>query len=98
MSYQRIHQRSEFAVHDFAELVQGEADAMVGDAILRKVVGADFFGAIAGFDLPAPLGGDLVVLLLLLDFVKARAKHAHGFGAVLDLRFLVLLRDHQAAG
>ena len=43
----------ELAFHDEMELVDGEADAMVGDAILFEVVSADFFGAVAGADLRA---------------------------------------------
>ena len=78
--------------------MQSQADAMVRHAILRKIVGADFFRAIAGLDLLATLGGDGFVLLGLLHFVEARAQDAHGLGAILDLRFFILLRDHQPAG
>src|SRR5438067_4874827 len=46
----------------------------------------------------AAFRGDLLVLLLLLQFVKPGAKHAHSLGAILDLRFLVLLGHHQAGG
>src|SRR5882762_6867117 len=70
---------------------------MVGHAVLRKVVGADFFGAIAGFDLAAAFDGERGLPLFLLLFVQARAKNAHGLGAILDLGFLVLLGNHQTA-
>ena len=68
---------------------------MVRDSALRKIVRANFLRAIARFYLAAAFRGDLLMLLLLLQFVEPGAKHAHGFGAILDLRFLVLLRNNQ---
>src|ERR1700680_4707826 len=78
--------------------MQRQADAVIGYAILRIVVGANFFGAVAGFDLAAALGGQGGLLLFHFEFVEAGAKDAHGFGAILDLGFFVLLGDDQAAG
>src|SRR5262249_34438925 len=66
----------------------------VGDAVLREVVGADLFTAVSAADHRLALFGERVLLLLHLDFVKARTQHAHGFLAVLDLRFLVLAADN----
>lgn len=40
----------EGAGHDGVDVVGGEADAVVGDAGLGEVVGADFLGAVAGAD------------------------------------------------
>src|ERR1700680_1853596 len=54
--HQRVDERSELAVHHFGELVQRQADAMVGHAILRKIVRANFLRAVAGLDLSKPLG------------------------------------------
>jgi len=48
--------------------------------------------------LTAAFGGERGLALLLLLFVQARAKNAHGFRAVFDLRFFVLLGDDEAAG
>ncbi len=39
------------AVHDCGEVVAGISNAMVCDAVLRIVVGADLFGAVAAADL-----------------------------------------------
>src|SRR6266853_2419516 len=75
-----------------------QADAVIGDAVLREIVSADFFGAVAGFALTAALGGEGGLALLLFLLVEAGAKNAHGFGAIFDLRFLVLLGNDQAAG
>src|SRR6266436_7308526 len=74
------------------------AYVVIGDAVLREIVSADFFGAVAGFDLTAALGGEGGLALLLFLLVQAGAKNAHGFGAILDLRFFVLLGNDQAAG
>src|SRR5882757_2974044 len=71
---------------------------MIGDAILREVVGADFFGAVAGFDLAAAFGAESGLLFFQFHFVEARAQNAHGLSAIFDLRFFVLLRDDEAAG
>ena len=97
MGDESVHERAELAVHRFGELMQSEIDAMVGDAILREIVRADLFGAIARLDLAAAFGSEELVLLLLLHFVKPGAENAHGLGAILDLRFFVLLRYDKAA-
>src|SRR4051812_46060759 len=66
---------------------------MIGQTILRKVVGADLLGAIAAADHAAPLVANAVGLLLLLDVEQAATQHLHGFGAVLQLAALVLAFD-----
>src|SRR5205085_2286151 len=63
---QSVDDRIEAAVHHDIELVKGKADAMVGDAVLRKVVRADFFTAIAGADLAAAFGAKGGLLLFQL--------------------------------
>ena len=72
--------------------------AVIGDAALREVVGADLLGPFAGAHLAAALLGDRVLLLAHLDFVEPRAQDLQRLCAVLDLRFLVLLRDDEAGG
>ena len=44
------------AFHHLRQLVQRQIDAVIGDAALRKVIGADALGAVARADLPAPFG------------------------------------------
>src|SRR5271154_88516 len=95
---QAVDERGEFAVHHVGELMEREADAVIGHAVLGEVVGADFLGAVAGFDLAAALDGEGGFAPVLFLLVEARAEDAHGFGAVFDLRFFVLLGNHQAAG
>ena len=56
------------------ELMRGEADAVVGDAVLREVVGADLLGAVAGADLAARGPGALGVVLRLARSRRACAR------------------------
>ena len=64
-STQRLDHRVEVAVEHLVEVVRLEADPVVGDAVLREVVGADPLGAVDGADLAAPRGRRLAVGLLL---------------------------------
>src|SRR5260370_21167566 len=75
-----------------------QADAMVRDAVLREIISADFLGAVAGFDLTTALGGESGLAFLLFLFVEARAKNAHCFRAIFDLRFFVLLGNDESTG
>src|SRR5690348_18503231 len=70
---QAVDERTEFSVDDVGELVERQADAVIGHAILREVIGADFLGTVAGLDLTATLRGDGRLLLFLLEFVEAGA-------------------------
>jgi hypothetical protein len=85
MCDQRVHEGAELAVHHFGQLMQRESDAVIGDAILRKIVGADFFRAVARLDLAAAIGGDRFVLLGR-SICRAR-RRTRITGAILDLRF-----------
>jgi len=93
---QRFDERLEFAVHHRLELVEGEADAVIGDAVLRKIIGTDLLAAIARSHHAAPLGADRLLLFFELNLIKSRTQHALGLGAILDLRFFVLARHDQA--
>src|SRR6266849_346490 len=95
VGYQRVDQRLKLAVHDLLQLVNGEADTVVGDAVLGEIVSPNFFAAVARADHRLALLGQRVLLLLHLHFVQSRAQHAHPFLAVLDLRLLVLAADHR---
>ena len=77
------------------ELMQRKSDAMIGHAILREVVCADLFAAIAGPNHALALRADLRELLFELDLVQPRPQNLHGLGAILDLRFFVLAGDNQ---
>src|SRR6185312_7131827 len=91
-------QRLKFPVHDLLQLMHGQADAMVGDAILGKIVGADFFAAVTGAHHGLALFGQRILLLLYFHFIKARSQHTHSLFAVFDLRLLVLATHHRVGG
>src|ERR1022692_3566524 len=40
---ERVDEGLQMPVHDRVKLMEGQADAMIGAAVLRKIVGADFF-------------------------------------------------------
>src|ERR1035438_7392105 len=74
---QRVDHGLDAAVHEVRQLVRGEADAMIGNAVLREVVGADLLAAIAAAHHRPALLGQRVLLLLLFHFVQD-AKRCHG--------------------
>src|SRR5688572_4918034 len=60
---ERFDDRFEMAVHHPRQIVRGEADAVIGDAALRVVVGADLRRAVAGAHLGLSHPGPLRLLL-----------------------------------
>ena len=83
----------DLAIHYRFELVNREADAVIGETVLREIVGADFFAAVSRAHHGLALFGKGLLLLFHFDFVEPRAQHAHAFFAILDLRFFVLATD-----
>src|SRR5262249_49217645 len=84
------------AFQHLVELVQRQADAVIGDPPLGEIVGADALRAVARADLALALRGPRVGRLLALQLIEARAQHLHGKAAILMLRFLG--RDDDEAG
>src|SRR5712692_3472425 len=85
---QWLDQFADVAGHDGVELVKSQIDAVIGDAVLREVVGADAIAAVAGADEGAALFGPFLVQFLLLHFVQPAAKDAHGPLSILVLAAL----------
>src|SRR5437016_11739519 len=67
-----------------------QPDAVIGHSILRKIIGPDFFAAVACADHCFTFFSQRLLLFLHFDFVKPRAQYAHRFLTVLNLRFFVL--------
>src|SRR6266852_7316264 len=82
---ERLDELTDFPGDDGVELVKRQVDAMVGQAVLRKVVGADAFAAVAGADEGAALLGAFLVQALPLHFMHAAAEDAQGPFVVLVL-------------
>ena len=58
LGHQRLDDFVErFAFDDLRQLVERQIDAVIGDAALRKIIGADALGAVARADLALALGG-----------------------------------------
>src|SRR5262245_30055659 len=72
---ERVEDLVQLAVHDAVDLVEREVDAVIGDAALREVVGADALGAVARADEALARRGGLRRLLLLLLVLDARGEH-----------------------
>ena len=95
---QWLDYRVKIAGHDVVEFVQGQIDAMVGNAALREIVGANFLRTVPGADqLPACLGL-AGLMFFLFGGVESCLKYGGGARAVLVLRALVLAFDHDPAG
>src|SRR5690349_4833614 len=92
---ERVDHRLDVAVHHARQVVRGEADAMIGEAALRKVVGADLRRAVARAHLQLAHARAFGLLLRHAQVEQPRAQHFHGFQLVLQLGFLVLLRDDE---
>ena len=76
--------------------MQCQTDAMVGNASLRIIVGADTLAAVAGAYLALAVLGSSGTLLLLRLFQNTRTQYAHTFLTVLQLRFFILALCHNA--
>src|SRR5439155_159097 len=71
-------QLAHVAGDDRVQFVEREVDAVVGQAVLREVVGADALAAVARADQRAALLGAGAVQLLLLPLVQLAAQPPHG--------------------
>src|SRR5690606_6885954 len=80
------------------EVVEGDVDAVVGDAVLGKVVGADAFAAIARAHHGLAGRAAAAFVLAQLLFVEPGAEHFQGLGLVLVLAALVLALHDKTGG
>ncbi len=69
------------------------ADTVVGDPVLREVIGADLFRPVAGTDQCPSRITQLLGFGVDFHLQQPGAQHAHGFGLIFDLRFLILVSD-----
>ena len=88
----------QIAVHDLFQIMDGQADAVVGAAILWEVVGANLLAAVAGAHLPLTLGVYGILLFLLLLCKEAAAQDLQRLILVLELTALVLALHHRTCG
>src|SRR5207247_6039670 len=69
--FKRLKQFRQIARDDRVESIQVQIDAVIGDAVLREIVGANSLAAVAGADQAPPLLGPFLVQLLLLHLEDA---------------------------
>ncbi len=86
------------AGNDGVELIERQIDAMVGDAVLREVIGPDPLAAVAGADQVAAGIGAGLVLALLLSLEDPAAQDAHRLFVVFRLAAAVLALHFQLVG
>src|ERR1017187_1451306 len=70
MRDQGVEDGIHFAFHHEIELMQRQADAVIADAILREVIGADFLAAVAGAHHALALRAQHSLLLFELQFIE----------------------------
>src|SRR6185437_2536978 len=83
---QRLGELVQLAFEDTVEVMHGQLYAVVGDSVLRIVVGTNLLRALARPDLRAPRRGLLGCLLLALQLVEPRPQDAQRLRLVLKLR------------
>src|SRR5271165_3644195 len=97
LGYQRIDDLAQrLALDNLRKLIEGEIDAVVAHAPLRKIVGADALGTITRPYLSTALRGAFSVTLLALEVVESCAQHCHRLGSIPVLRTVLLHHDNDA--
>src|SRR5690242_8674595 len=95
---ERVDQLVEVALQDPRQVVDRQPDPVVGDPVLRVVVGPDLLGPISAADHRLPRRAVGLPLLRQLQVVEPRPQHAQRLGLVLVLALLVLDLDDEARG
>src|SRR5271166_5610872 len=95
---QRVDHCVEVTVDDLVQVVGLVAHPVIGDAVLREIIGADPLRAVHRAHLAAPFRARLGVGVGFGLREKPRAQHAHSLLLVLQLALLVLAGHHDPAG
>src|SRR5437016_4152130 len=90
-----VDQLVEVALEHGRQPMEREPDAVIGDARLREVVGADPLAALAGADLALAIRRDRRLPLFLRALEEPGLEDAHRLRPGLDLRALVLARHDE---
>ena len=85
MIRQGVNHRADVAVEKIIEIISGHVDAMIGDAALRKIVGANTFAAVAGANLAFARLRLFRILFLYHDIEQARPQYFHCFDLIFEL-------------
>src|SRR5580704_2813616 len=93
---QRADKLVDISLHELVDLVQRQADAVIGHPALRKIIGANPLVAATAADERPPLLRTLLIDLLLLVLEDAAAKLSHRLGFVLVLALFILALNDNA--
>jgi hypothetical protein len=88
----------QISIEDGVQVMDRQPQAMVSDAILRKVVCSDFLASVPASDLRSPGFSGLALHLFSFHFKEFGAKVCHGLVLVLVLGPLVLALDDEIGG
>src|SRR5438132_13836415 len=88
----------EISFQQAGEVMDREADAMVGDAVIGEVIGANLLRSFTGPDLGAAQIAALLSLASLLLLLQPGPQDGQRLGLVLVLALLVVDGDHHAGG
>src|SRR5262245_25733385 len=69
-----VDELAEVAVQDLGQPVRREVDAVIGDAVLREIIGTDLLRTLARADLAAAIFGDRLLLFAQLHLVQPGAE------------------------
>ena len=92
---QVIDELVEVAVEHAREIVAREADAVIGDTVLREVIGTNLLAAVARLHLGAAVLTQFFLPLCLLQIPQTRLEDGERLEFVLELRFFVLTGHNQ---
>ena len=96
--HQILNQFIHVTEHDLIQLVQRQIDAVIREAVLRKVIRPNPLAAIAGTNQRASLFSPFRLRLLLFHFQQPTSQNPHRFGTVFMLAFFVLATDDRIGG
>ena len=71
---------------------------MVGNAVLREVIGTDFLTSVTGPNQFFARIRQFFLLFINLHLQQTRTQHTHRLSLILNLRFFILLRYYQTSG
>src|SRR5450755_2804645 len=95
---ERLNHFAEIALHYPVKIIEREADPMIGDAVLWKIVSPNFFFAAPRADLAFARGGIFRFFFMLLFLEQARAQDRQRLFLILLLTSAILAPNNRSRG
>src|ERR1700733_10390627 len=96
MGDKRLRDLFELSLHDSIKFVECKIDAMIGDPVLRKIVGADSLGAIAASHLRRTKRCNLLLCFAALFLCDLSREKTHCLVFIFVLASLFLAIDNSS--